>query len=334
MPILLVELEQVYGEIVETSRIILGLLDCHSVSNVLISAGNQPTRALGKYTRDEILHLSSVSPYETWKSSFATRWTWSSGFISWVIPCIDDRSQEIWRRSMELNSQRGPDSFMIMTIPNNIKRSLRPGRYARDLAVYCQLVCVTSSHRAKAIRIYNEMSDRTYAEPNTDSEINIICDKKRVRFPIRLYKNGTGKVAQGIWSVLHAPFHTNCADDTGSPPMALLFKLEPDTKRRKEHDPIHQTPHQLSLEGVELARASKEQMQGSKGKKKSSSLKTEFGKKRKRDDGGDDPEGEAGVHELQSRTSQMLGIGNEQRACQKDGVKKKKAAIRREQKKK
>ncbi|KAJ6493505.1 hypothetical protein DFH09DRAFT_1104504 [Mycena vulgaris] len=297
MPILLVELEKVYGEIVETSRIILGLLDCHSVSNVLISAGNQPTRALGKYTRDEILHLSSVSPYETWKSSFATRWTWSSGFISWVIPCIDDRSQEIWRRSMELNSQRGPDSFMIMTIPNNIKRS--------------------------------EMSDRTYAEPNTDSEINIICDKKRVRFPIRLYRNGTGKVAQGIWSVLHAPFHTNCADDTGSPPMALLFKLEPGSNTSNT------TPvARLSLEGVEQARASKEQMQGSKGKKKSSSLKTEFGKKRKRDDGGDDPEGEAGVHELQSRTSQMLGIGNEQRACQKNGVKKKKAAIRREQKKK
>ncbi|KAJ6561400.1 hypothetical protein DFH09DRAFT_1082869 [Mycena vulgaris] len=31
---------------------------------------------------------------------------------------------------------------------------------------------------------------------NTDSKISIIHDKKRARFPIRLYKNGTGIAAQ------------------------------------------------------------------------------------------------------------------------------------------
>ncbi|KAJ7753857.1 hypothetical protein B0H16DRAFT_1834145 [Mycena metata] len=123
--------------------------DNHSVSSVLTMPGNQPSRGVGKYTRDEVLHLAGIPPYKRWGEVRKDGKEMSRIFVS--IKQIMTRHSadteytfliDFFRRSMQENAKHGPDSFMIMTSDEDIQR------YSRDLAVHRQL----------------EMSARTYIE--------------------------------------------------------------------------------------------------------------------------------------------------------------------------
>ncbi|KAJ7250522.1 hypothetical protein B0H12DRAFT_1072110 [Mycena haematopus] len=84
-----------------------------------------------------------------------------------------------------------------------------------------------------------ELTDEDDSDLNTmDIDVDlepapIVMDRLRARLPTKVYKVGQSKKKDYLWTVLTAPLHTTCPNESISPRDGLVFQVMSDLKRRQ-----------------------------------------------------------------------------------------------------
>ncbi|KAJ7455484.1 hypothetical protein FB451DRAFT_1516146 [Mycena latifolia] len=119
-------------------------LDMRAAASVICSAGNQPWRAVGRYSLDEIAARAGIPLWELWHD-FKKKPEKIAATVETTFSFVWEK--KILSKSKELNKKIGSDSFLLITTKDQVLR---------------QLHWDTSDRNKRAAERYNRLSIRSY----------------------------------------------------------------------------------------------------------------------------------------------------------------------------